>query len=69
MACNLLQVQNEQTQECETSWLVWLFLWTFVNVSPMWWVIYANKRSAPNAERDKEYGAFVRRDYHNWSYA
>lgn len=49
-------------------WLFYTAVWTFVNVSPMWYIIYTNKRSAPNSVRDSGYEPWVRNDYNNWSY-
>ena len=68
MACSFYQAENAETHECETRWVPLLLVWTFINVAPMWWVIYANKRSAYRADRDTGYEPFVRRDYKNWSY-
>lgn len=68
-SCTFYQGFNEESQKCENETLVLVLLWTVVNVGPTWWVIYANRRSAPNEERDKDYMAFYRRDYPNWSYS
>ena len=48
----------------------WLFIgvWLALNVLPMWYVIYSNRRVKPNAKRDADYQPFVRLDYKNWSY-
>lgn len=43
-------------------------MWVVINVSPMWYTIYANKKSKPDSKRDANYKAFVRIDYDNWSY-
>ena len=50
------------------TWLSWLIIWTFVNVSPAWYVIYVNKKILPVKDLEPKYKPFARFDYKNWSY-
>jgi len=54
----------------EWSYTTWMYLfgWILINVGPMWYTIYSNKKSRPDKIRDANYGAFVRLDYDRWSY-
>lgn len=54
----------------EWSQQTWLLLlgWTIMNVGPMWYTIYSNKKSKPDPVRDRGYESFVRIDYDDWSY-
>ena len=49
-------------------WPVFLISWIFLNCAPMWLIIRKYRNIVPNAIRDQGYEAFVRKDYHKWSY-
>jgi 1-acyl-sn-glycerol-3-phosphate acyltransferase len=51
-----------------TTRLIPVVVWLVINVGPMWWTIYTNKRSRYDNVRDAKYLPFVRFDYVKWSY-
>ncbi len=57
----------DESGEWHFNWLL-IGLWLVLNVLPMWYVIYSNRRVKPNGKRDADYQPFVRLDYQNWSY-
>ena len=50
------------------SWLRWFFIWVLLNVGPVWYTIYANKKVKPAENLDPKYRPFARFDYKYWSY-
>lgn len=66
--CAWHKTLNNDTGLCEWRWLTILTLWIIFNVGPMWYTIWANKRSRVDPVRDKKYMALARIDYDNWSY-
>ena len=66
--CGLHKTLNIDTGACEWSWIALLALWILFNVGPMWYTIWANRRSRVDPIRDKNYMALARIDYDNWSY-
>ena len=60
----------EDTQTGQSHWTMAskLLLWTVINVAPIWYTIYSNRRSKYDPKRDKDFKPFVRLDYNKWSY-
>ena len=65
--CYIFEEESEPGV-CKVSWKVWLILWVLLNVSPVWFTIYVNKKIDPPADLDPKYKPFARIDYKNWSY-
>jgi hypothetical protein len=57
----------DENSEEQWNW-TFIGLWFALNVFPLWYVIYSNRRVKPDPVRDANFKPFVRFDYPNWSY-
>jgi|ERR1712216_345149 len=67
----IFMIEEKQNSESDfpiQKFLVYFGIWFLLNVGPMWWTIYSNKRSRFDPVRDKDWLPFARLDYEKWSY-
>ena len=65
--CSFLEVETDPGV-CKYSWATWLVIWLVLNISPVWYTIYSNKKIRPAKDLDQKYKPFARLDYKDWSY-